>query len=332
MDKNPADNGEAQNPVEQTIGSLNESSLATQLRGILFSDEQNEGQPEPDLQEGEDQTEDKGFEAEATEETPEATEEEAPQTEDGSEDVLSQTETENAEPEPSNVQKRIDKLTALRKTAEEQVESLKKEVEDYKSKLSSLDTERDRPLKTQENPFSNLISSEEIKSEYEEARMIKYKCEASPEGFSVGETYFDSEQVRNMKINAMQAMEIHLPRQMEFVKAREHWKPLAQEAYPWLKNKESNEYKLAQQVLKTFPQFKNFPDYEMFIGDYVRGLTARTNVAKKIAPKQPPQLSVKTVSSPANQSRSDISARSAETRFARTGSREDLKSAILKFL
>lgn len=329
-----ADNGEAQNPVENAIGSVqNEETLVSQLRGILFSDEQDEGNPEPVEQEGEVQTEDKGEEVdelgdglvEETETTPTA--------EDG-DDVLSQVETDDSEQEQSGVQKRIDKLTALRKTAEEQVLSMKAELEEYKSKIADFEKSSEAVQPTADSPFADLTSNEAIKNEYEQARQIRYKCEANPEGFQIGETYFDSEQVRNMKLNAMQAMEVHLPKQLEFVKAREQWKPVAIESYPWLKNKESSEYKLAQQVLKTFPQFKRFPDFELFIGDYVRGYTARTSqIGKKgVAIKQSPQLSVKPTSTQTQSSRNDASARSVESRFAKTGSREDLKRVVSKYL
>ena len=329
-----ADNGEAINPVESAIGSTQtEETLVSQLRGILFSDEQDEGNPEPVEQEGEVQTEDKGEQVDELGDGLVEDTESTPTAEDG-EDVLSQVETDDNEQEQTGVQKRIDKLTALRKTAEEQVEAMKQEVEEYKTKISEFEKTSEAVQPTADSPFADLTTHDAIKGEYEQARQIRYKCEANPEGFQIGETYFDSEQVRNMKLNAMQAMEVHLPKQLEFVKAREQWKPVAVESYPWLKNKESSEYKLAQQVLKTFPQFKRFPDFELFIGDYVRGYTARTSqIGKKgVAIKQSPQLSVKPTSTQTQSSRNDASARSVESRFAKTGSREDLKRVVSKFL
>lgn len=334
MTTTPDDNGESLNPVESAIGSTqNQETLVSQLRGILFSDEQDEGNPEPVEQEGEDQTEDKGEQVDELSDGLVEDTESTPTAEDGDE-VLSQVETENDETEHTGVQKRIDKLTALRKTAEEQVEAMKKEVESYKSKITEFEKVSETVQPTADSPFADLNTNEAVKNEYEQARNIRYKCEANPEGFQIGDTYFDSEQVRNMKLNAMQAMEVHLPKQLEFVKAREQWKPIAIESYPWYKNKESSEYKIAQQVLKTFPQFKRFPDFELFIGDYVRGYTSRTSqIAKKgVALKQTPQLSVKPVATQTQSSRNDATARSAESRYQRTGTREDLKSIVSKYL
>ena len=316
-----ADNGEAINPVESAIGSThNEETLVSKLQGILFSDEQNEGNPEPVQEEGEDQTEDKGIETGELGDGLDATAEETPTAEDGTE-VPSQSNSEESTDGQTGVQKRIDKLTALRKTAEEQVETMRAEVEDYKAKIAQFETKSEAAPPSVENPFSDLVTNDAVKSEYEQARQIRYKCEANPEGFQMGDTYFNSEQVKNMKLNALQAMEVHLPKQLEFVKARDTWKPIAYESYPWLKNKESNEYKLAQQVLKTFPQFKRFPDYELFVADYVRGYTSRTSqiVKKGIATKQPPQLAVKPISTQTQSSRSDTTARSVESRYQKTG-------------
>jgi hypothetical protein len=333
MTTNNADNGEALNPVESDIGiTQNESPLSAQLRNILFSDEQDEGQPEPLGEEGEVQTEERGEEVDTLDDGLVEDTENTTEAQDG-EEVLSQVETEETT-EQTGVQKRIDKLTALRKTAEEQVETMKQEVEKYKSQIADFEQSNEKPQPTVDSPFADLSSQEAIKNEYEQARQIRYKCEANPEGFQMGETYFDSEQVRNMKLNALQAMEVHLPKQLEFVKAREQWKPVAFESYPWLKNKESSEYKLAQQVLKTFPQFKRFPDFELFIGDYVRGYTSRTSqIAKKGVPiKGTQQLAVKPSSANTQSSRSDTTARSVESRFARNGNRDDLKTIVSKYL
>ena len=328
-----ADNGEAINPVESAIGSTQtEETLVSQLRGILFSDEHNEGQPEPVEEEGEVQTE---VESDEVDELSDGVVQDADITseaEDG-EDVHSQVETEETA-EQTGVQKRIDKLTALRKTAEEQVEAMREEVEQYKSKIAEFEKSSEVVQPTADSPFADLTSGEAIKNEYEQARQIRYKCEANPEGFQMGDTYFDSEQVRNMKLNAMQAMEVHLPKQLEFVKARDQWKPIAYETYPWLKNKEAPEFKLAQQVLKTFPQFRRFPDFELFIGDYVRGYTSRTSqIAKKGIPiKGTQQLAVKPASSQTQASRNDTTARNVESRYQKTGNREDLKKIVSKYL
>lgn len=336
MTNNPDDSGESINPTEQNLGILNESSLATQLRDVLFSDEQDEGNLSPlQTNDEEAQTEDKAEEGEVeqldgVEENPETD----PKAEDG-ENVLSQeTDGESPEENLTGVQKRIDKLTSLRKSAEERAEALEAELETFKSKVEELESKGTSVAPTPDNPFSDLDNLDALKKEYEQARELRYQCEANPDGFSIGETYFDSNTVRTMKLNCMKAMELHIPKQLDFIKSRNQWKPVAMETYPWLKNKDSQEYKLYSQVLKNFPDFRKFPDYELFVGDYIRGYLQRnaSSIKKTASGKSVPSMSVKPTVSNTQTSRSDVTARSVQSRYAKTGSREDLKSIVSKFL
>jgi hypothetical protein len=336
MTTTPDDSGESINPTEQNLGILNETSLASQLRDVLFSDEQDEGNSSPlETNDEEAQTEDKAEEGEVeqldgVEENPETD----PKAEDG-ENVLSQeTEGESPEQDLTGVQKRIDKLTSLRKSAEERAEALEAELETFKSKVEELENKGTSVAPTPDNPFSDLSTVDALKKEYEQARDLRYQCEANPDGFSIGETYFDANTVRTMKLNCMKAMELHIPKQLDFIKSRNQWKPIAMETYPWLKNKDSQEYKLYTQVLKNFPDFRKFPDYELFVGDYIRGYLQRNaSSIKKTAPgKSVPSMSVKPTVSSTQTSRSDVTARSVQSRYAKTGSREDLKSIVSKFL
>lgn len=337
MTNNEDNSGESINPTEQNLGILNEDTLSTHLRDVLFSDEQDEGNSSPvQNNDEEDQTEDKAEEGEVeqldgVEENPETD----PKAEDG-ENVLSQ-ETEGESPEENltgGVQKRIDKLTALRKSAEERAEALQAELETFKSKVEELENKSSTVAPTPDNPFSDLETVDALKKEFEQARDLRYKCEANPDGFTIGDTHFDAEQVRTMKINCMRAMELHIPKQLNFIKERSQWKPLALETYPWLKNKDSQEYKLYTQVLKNFPDFRKFPDYELFVGDYIRGYMSRnaSSIKKSAAPKQVPQMSVKPTASSSQTAVSDASIRATQSRYAKTGSREDLKSIVSKFL
>lgn len=336
MDNNPADNGEAQNPVENDIGIVNnEPDFSKRLESILFSGQQGEGNVEPTEESTEVQTEDKVEEAYtsldgATEEA-----ETSPMAEDGS-DVPTNEEVEQAEPEAKSdgFQKRIDKLTFLRKQAEEQVEKLTEEVESYKAKLTEIESATEAPRPTEENPFADLTEEANIKSEYENARDLKYKCEENPEGFQIGDKFYDASEVRQMRLNAMKAMELHLPKQLQFVRAKSEFDKAALEQYPWYNKPDSAEYKMAKEVMKNFKHFKNYPDYRLFVGDYVQGFMART--AKSIKKTQPVKavasMNVRPTSSPTASGKVDASARNVEARYAKTQNRDDLKKAVSRFL
>jgi hypothetical protein len=337
MDNNPADNGEAQNPVESDIGITTNpaSDFSRKLESILFADEQGQGNVEPSEESAEAQTEDKAEEAYVSLDGDGAAAEIDPMAEDGS-NVPSNEEVEQAEPEVKSdgFQKRIDKLTFMRKQAEEQVEKLTEEVQSYKAKLSEVESAQNAPTPSAENPFADLTNEAKIKAEYEIARDLRYKCEEHPEGFQMGEKYFTPEEVREMRVNAMKAMEMHLPKQLQYVKARNEFDKTASELYPWYSKPESTEYKLATEVMKNFKQFKNYPDYKLFVGDYVQGYMSRT--AKSLKKTQPARavssMSVKPTSSPVASSKVDASARNIEARYAKTQNRVDLKKAVSRFL
>ncbi|NDB81801.1 MAG: hypothetical protein EB127_03495 [Alphaproteobacteria bacterium] len=336
MTNNKDDSGESINPTEQNIGILNEDTLSTHLRGVLFSDEQDEGNSSPvENNDEEVQTEDKVEEGEVEQlDGVEENLETDPKAEDG-ENVLSQeTEGESPEENLTGVQKRIDKLTALRKTAEERAETLQTELDALKSKVEELESKGTTVAPTPDNPFSDLETVDALKKEYEQARELRYQCEANPDGFSIGETYFDRDTVKTMKLNCMKAMELYIPKQLDFIRSRNQWKPVAMETYPWLKNKDSQEYKLYTQVLKNFPDFRKFPDYELFVGDYIRGYLARnaSSLKKSATSKPVPSMSVKPTASSTQTGRNDAVTRSTQSRYAKTGSREDLKQIVSKFL
>jgi len=112
MENKNADNGEALNPVENDIGIEKNDSLDSIIKNILFTDEQEDAQPEALSQEGEVQTEDKGTESEAQTDGFEQYDENTPQAEDG--EAVHSQEEDKAEPneqEFSGFKKRIDKLT-----------------------------------------------------------------------------------------------------------------------------------------------------------------------------------------------------------------------------
>lgn len=321
---------EQSNPVSE---GLNEQSLAAMLRNTLFADEEQAAQPEA-ATEGEVQTEVKDTndgEASQQDEVPDT---EVPQAEDGP-DVHSQhTEDNEGEAElPKGVQKRIDKLTAKRKQAEEEVSSLRKEVEALKQQIQT--TAESEPAETRvqdaSNPFDSLQTRAQVDKEMENARWLKYKCMENPYGFSLGDKEYGQEEVTRMLVNATRAIEEQLPKQLSMIAAREQIEPIAVKTYNWWQKPESKEYQLAQQVIKAFPAFKKFPDHKLFIGDYIRGMLAReAQATQPSAPrKQAPIQPVRPTATPVKSKPAEVQSRSAEERFRKTLNAEDLAKVLI---
>lgn len=325
-------NSEVQSNTPQS--GLNQDTLAEILRQTLFRDADQAVQPQAE-NEGEVQTEVKdgaGDEVPAQETEAQS---EVPPAEDGEGEVLSNS-AEGTEEEgnlPKGVQKRIDKLTAKRKQAEEEIQNLRSELDALKQQITeSKASGEESAISVQDasNPFSSLNTKASVEKEIEQARWLRYKCMENPNGFVMGETEYGPEDVSRMLVNATKAIEVHLPKQMAKIQAYESVKPVAEAEYPWWKTPQSKEYQLAQQIIQNFPQFKNYPDYMLFVGDYIRGYMARESASAQRKPmKNAPIQPVRPTAAPVKTSAKTASAKIAESRFSKTTNAEDLAKVLL---
>lgn len=335
-DSNSADIDPAENNIEAQSNALtsglNEETLALKLRETLFADGEQAVESETET-EDEAQTEVKDDPEQADAVEAEASEE-VPQAEDGDEVHSQEAQDDEGDSDlPKGVQKRIDKLTAKRKQAEEEVANLRKEVEALKqtvteSQQSSVQNETS--VNNADNPFSTLKSKAEVDKEVEQARWLRYKCMENPQGFVLGESEYGPDDVNRMLVNATKAIEEHLPKQLARIEVEGKIRPIAETAYPWWKAPQSQEYQMAQQILRTAPELKKFPDWQMWVGDAIAGMKAREanskpNQAQKKAPVQP----VRPTATPVKVSKNEATAKQAVSRFAKSNSGEDLAKVLL---
>lgn len=229
---------------------------------------------------------------------------------------------------PKGVKKRIDKLSAKRREAEAEVERLRQEVE-------RLSQEATKPaqIPTADNPYANLSTLDEVSREAEQAKQIRRWCELNPDGAVVtnkdgSETEYSAEEVRNIKIKALDALEEHLPARAKYLQNYMQMEQVASKEYPWWKDKSAKERQIAESFIKHFPEIQKFPDYKMVVGDYIRGVQAREAKAKSSgapvkAPSQP-----RPSASPARIPQKDASVQAAKKRFTVSQNRDDLSSII----
>ena len=233
---------------------------------------------------------------------------------------------------PKGVKKRIDKLSAKRREAEAEVERLKSEVE-------RLSQEANKPAQTPtaDNPYAHLGSLDEVSREAEQAKQIRRWCEMNPDGAVVKnkdgeETEYSAEEVRAIKLRAMDALEEHLPKRMQYLQNYSQVEQIAQKEYPWWKDKSARERQMAETFIKAFPEIKKFPDYKMVIGDYIRGVKSREQASQKPAPAKAPSAPRMT-SAPTKISNKEVNVQIAKQRYISKNSNEDLASIIAsKFL
>lgn len=276
-------------------------------------------------------------------------------TDESEQEVLSQNETEETTEETSNeteeapkadedkddterglskgVKKRIDTLTAKRREAEAEVEKLRLEMDTLRQEASQKPVQNPSP----ENPYFHLSTPELVSKEMEQARQIRRWCELNPDGATVrgkdgNETDYSAEEVRNIKIKAMDAMEEHLPKQHRYLEQVSHMDQIATKEYPWWKDKSTKEHGLAQKFLQVFPEIRRFPDYKIVVGDYLRGIKTREQSAKNTMPQRAP-VQPRPSATPSSRPEKDMKSAEAKARFQKSTSRDDLADIIAsKFL
>ena len=229
---------------------------------------------------------------------------------------------------PKGVKKRIDKLSAKRREAEAEVERLRSEVD-------RLSQEANKPAQTptQDNPYAHLSTLEEVNREIDQAKQIRRWCEMNPDGAVVtgkdgNEVEYSAEEVRNIKVKALDAMEEHLPKRSQYLQNFNQMETIAAKEYPWWKDKASRDRQIAETFLKAFPEIQKFPDYKMVIGDYISGVKARESKGKSSgvinkAPTQP-----RPSSAPNSVPSKDAKSQQAQKRFTASNSRDDLSTII----
>jgi hypothetical protein len=234
---------------------------------------------------------------------------------------------------PKGVKKRIDKLIAKKREAESEVERMKSEME-------RLSQEAAKPAQnpSSNNPYSSLLEVEQVQKEIEQAKQIRRWCEMNPDGAVIKnsegqEIEYSADEVRKIKVKALDAMEEHLPAQLNYINNYKQAEQLAHKEYPWWKDRSSTERQIAESFLKHFPEITKFPDYKVVVGDYIRGIKQREQSQRKNAsvPKAPSQP--RYTSAPANTPRNEAIANSAKRKFVESGGRDDLSAIIAsKFL
>jgi hypothetical protein len=313
------DNAESQdeNVVNEGIGPLTTERLADILRRDFDPSEQGQTDTaESDSNQAED------YEGDGE---PQATE-----TED-SEEVHSQDEEDGEDRGLSKgVKKRIDKLVSKRREAEAEITKLKEELETARNQK----TASDAVIPIKDSPYSHVNSVAEIESEVSQARSVRRWCEEHSDGYTVtgadgNETYYSPEEVKQIKLNAIDALEEHLPKRMQYIRAKDNFENLAEKEYGvvWKKDVDTREKQIALQFLKAFPEITRFPDYKMVIGDYIAGVKAREGKSSKTVAKAPhnPRPSG---SAPKSNSMSKL--KESENRYKANGNNDDLKDILLK--
>jgi hypothetical protein len=256
-------------------------------------------------------------------ESSEAPEAEMPEATTEAEEV--EVQSQNSDRSTKGMQKRLDKLTALRREAEERAKQLEDEVAELRRSKAVT-------APVAQNQYEHLNSAADIQAEFDKQRQIRLFCERYPDGYypEQGEPV-SKENIAKAKVKALQAMEEHLPRHAKYLETRESTKKIATSEFAWLNDPTDERTVKAKAFIDAVPEIKRFPDYEIYAAHMVNGLTsyqAQKARAKQQPARVPMQPSVSSSAPSRPQQGDKMEGAISMERYRKTGSMDDLANVF----
>jgi hypothetical protein len=241
----------------------------------------------PEAQPEATETEDASAETDLSQDTDKETDDDS--------DAESEEDKDDAEPEeeknpvPEKLLKRIDKITAKRREAEERAETLESEVSELRAKLDATVPIQITP--TASDPLADVETPEQLEDRVATAKKIRAWAIKNLEGGTVqnaaGEdVYYEPSQVREYLATADELLTEHAPKRKEWISQRGAVMQEAKAVYPALFKSGTPEHESLVATLKAHPYLKGLPQLEMIVGDAIEGQKlrfARAEAAQKKA-------------------------------------------------
>ena len=257
------------------------ANLGVQFKPAAQADDSTEkptdATPEPDAEtsgtDAADEEPDSEPAAEDAGDTEEKTDQDAAEPDEGE---GTDEEPEAEEPaEPSKVQQRIDRLTAQKREALEQLDDLKAQLEAAKAAAEA------KPpviIQDPDNPLSSFTNAAALEAEIAKAQAVLDWTDDHRDGGTVTvngeEKFYDSDAVKQIRANARALVKAG-PKQQEYIRVREQTLPEAKAFYPEFFQQGTSAHQFLQATLKQYPTIVQFPNWELIVGDAFAGQQLR---------------------------------------------------------
>lgn len=215
-------------------------------------------------------------------------EEDKPESEDPAEDVSeaddakSEAEEEQDEDEETEdvprekIQRRIDKLTAARKSAEEKAAALAAEAEEAKAKVAEYEAqlnEAARPVlsPTADNPLADVDTQEALDAKIKSAQEVRRWALRHTDGAEVkkpdGSTvWIDSDQVKDYLVKADDVLTLHAPARQQWLAQRAPAVEAAKNLFPDIFKQGTQMHQAFTATVKQAPELLKLPQAEYWVG------------------------------------------------------------------
>jgi hypothetical protein len=209
-------------------------------------------------------------------------EEDKPETEDPAEDVSEAEEAEEEQDEEAEdvprekIQRRIDKLTAARKSAEEKATALAAEAEEAKAKVAEYEAqlnEAARPVlsPTADNPLADVDTQDALDAKIKSAQEVRRWALRNTDGATVKrpdgtEVYLDADQVKDYLIKSDDVLTLHAPARQQWLAQRQPALESAKSLFPDIFKKGTQMHQAFTATVKQAPELLKLPQAEYWVG------------------------------------------------------------------
>ena len=209
-------------------------------------------------------------------------EEDKPETEDPAEDVSEAEEAEEEQDEEAEdvprekIQRRIDKLTAARKSAEEKATALAAEAEEARAKVADYEAqlnEAARPVlsPTADNPLADVDTQDALDAKIKSAQEVRRWALRNTDGATVKrpdgtEVYLDSDQVKDYLLKSDDVISIHGPARQQWLAQRQPALESAKSLFPDIFKKGTQMHAAFTATVKQAPELLKLPQAEYWVG------------------------------------------------------------------
>ena len=247
------------------------------------------------------------------------------------------------------VQRRIDKLTAARKSAEEKATALAAEAEEAKAKVAEYEAqlnEAARPVlsPTADNPLADVDTQEALDAKIKSAQEVRRWALRNTDGATVKrpdgtEVYVDSDEVKNYLIKADDVLTLHAPARQNWLAQRQPALEAAKSLFPDIFKKGTPMHQAFTATVKQAPELLKLPQAEYWVALALLGeqtlmakqgaADAKAKAAKKVSSSKE-IAKTPTPANPVSATKSSTSSKSAKGAMrALTGdSMDDIESFV----
>ena len=327
--------------ADQSAGEVD--VLASALGDLGFS-------PEPAKADNSEASESDSDLSQDEEDKPESAEDPAEDVAESEDDKSEDAEEQDEEDVPrEKIQRRIDKLTAARKSAEEKATALAAEAEEAKAKVADYEAqlnEAARPVlsPTADNPLADVDTQDALDAKIKSAQEVRRWALRNTDGATVKrpdgtEVWIDSDQVKDYLLKSDDVISIHGPARQQWLAQRQPSLEAAKSIFPDIFKKGTQMHQAFTATVKQAPELLKLPQAEYWVGLALLGeqtlmakqgaADAKAKAAKKVSSSKE-IAKTPTPANPVSATKSSTNAKSAKGAMrALTGdSMEDIESFV----